>query len=257
MLNKTKFLDKDNYINLISIKPTRFYGSKDEIETYLQNFNKWKTANIIENESFHDTRWSIRDKDYNRRGMLFDLELYNTLNIALKCYAIHLIDQLFSITHIDTVIRAIKESIHISKAFDLNYLNDFEEYISKQNYQKRYALAKYTINFFSFFHITNSVKFIDMCLPFINNIQKSRDLPDYRHILYFDEKIEQFLNEGTEFELQKYFPIVLWWKITTVIPMRPKEFLKLKKNCVNPAKNNKKKYEIKLPRIKEKGTLVR
>ncbi len=148
MLNKTKFLDQDNYINLISIKPTRFYGSKDEIETYLQNFNKWKTANIIENESFHDTKWSIRDKDYNRRGMLFDIELYGTLNIALKCYAIHLIDQLLSVNHIHNVIRAIKESIHISKAFNLNHLIDLEEYISKQNYRKRYELAKYTIDFF-------------------------------------------------------------------------------------------------------------
>ncbi|WP_242292488.1 integrase [Bacillus cereus group sp. BfR-BA-01441] len=257
MLNKTKFLDQDNYINLISIKSTRFYGSKDEIEIYLQNFNKWKTANIIENESFHDTKWSIRDKDYNRRGMLFDIELYGTLNIALKCYAIHLIDQLLSVNHIHNVICAIKESIHISKAFDLNHLIDLEEYISKQNYRKRYELAKYTIDFFSFIEITNSDKFIDSCSPFINNIQKSRDLPNYRHILYFDEKIEQFLSEGTEFELQKYFPIVLWWKITTVIPMRPTEFLKLKKNCANQPKKNKKKYEIKLSRLKEKGTLVR
>jgi len=257
MLNKTKFLDKDSYINLISIKPTRFYGSKENIETFLQDFNKWKTANIIENESFHDTKWFIRDKDYNRRGILFDIELYSNLNIALKCYTIHLIDQLFSVNHIHNVIRAIKESIHISKAFNVNHLIDLEEYISKQNYRKRYELAKYTIDFFSFIDITNSDKFIDICSPFINNIQKSRDLPNYRHILYFDEKIEQFLNEGTEFELKKYFPIVLWWKITTVIPIRPTEFLKLKRNCVNPTENSVNKYEITLPRIKEEGTLLR
>ncbi|MGF9991129.1 integrase [Bacillus mycoides] len=257
MLNKTKFLDKDSYINLISIKPTRFYGSKENIETFLQDFNKWKTANIIENESFHDTKWFIRDKDYNRRGILFDIELYSNLNIALKCYTIHLIDQLFSVNHIHNVIRAIKESIHISKAFNVNHRIDLEEYISKQNYRKRYELAKYTIDFFSFIDITNSDKFIDICSPFINNIQKSRDLPNYRHILYFDEKIEQFLTEGTEFELQKYFPIVLWWKVTTVIPMRPTEFLKLKKSCVNQTKNNTNKYEITLPRNKEKGNLLK
>ncbi|PDY45522.1 integrase [Bacillus pseudomycoides] len=257
MLNKTKFLDKDSYINLISIKPTRFHNSKENIETFLQNFNKWKTANIIENESFHDTKWFIRDKDYNRRGILFDIELYSTLNIALKCYTIHLIDQLFSVNHIHNVIRAIKESIHMSKAFNVNHLIDLEEYISKQNYRKRYELAKYTIDFFSFIDITNSDKFIDICSPFINNIKKSRDLPNYLHILYFDEKIEQFLTEGTEFELQKYFPVVLWWKITTVIPMRPTEFLKLKKNCVNQSKNNTNKYEITLPRNKEKGNLLK
>ncbi|HDX9591007.1 TPA: integrase [Bacillus pseudomycoides] len=257
MLNKTKFLDKDSYINLISIKPTRFHGSKENIETFLQNFNKWKNANIIENESFHDTKWFIRDKDYNRRGILFDIELYSNLNIALRCYTIHLIDQLFSVNHIHNVIRAIKESIHISKAFNVNHLIDLEEYISKQNYRKRYELAKYTIDFFSFIDITNSDKFIDICSPFINNIQKSRDLPNYRHILYFDEKIEQFLIEGTEFELQKYFPVVLWWKITTVIPMRPTEFLKLKKNCIDQTKNNTNKYEITLPRNKEEGNLLK
>ncbi|MCU5605988.1 integrase [Bacillus cereus] len=257
MLNKTKFLDKDNYINLISIKPTRFHGSKEDIETFLQNFNQWKTTNIIENESFYDTKWFIRDKDYNRRGILFDIELYSTLNIALKCYTIHLIDQHFSVNHIQNVIHSIKESIQVSKAFNLNHLTDLEEYISKQNYGKRNDLARYTIDFFSFIEIANSNKFIDICSPFINNIQKSRDLPNYRHTLYFDEKIEQFLTEGTEFELQKYFPVVLWWKITTIIPMRPTEFLKLKKSCVYPTKNNSNKYEITLPRNKEKGTLLR
>ena len=34
MQNKTNFSDKDNYINLISIKPIRFQGSKEEIETF-------------------------------------------------------------------------------------------------------------------------------------------------------------------------------------------------------------------------------
>ncbi|WP_226603038.1 integrase [Bacillus cereus] len=257
MLNKTKFLDKDSSINLISIKPTRFQGSKEEIDIFSRNFSKWKTANIIENESFYDTKWFIRDKDYNRRGILFDIELYSTLNIALKCYTIYLIELHFSVNHIQNVIHCIKESIQISKAFNINYLTDLEEYISKHNYGKRGDLARYTINFFSFIEIINSNKFIDICSPFINNIQKNRDLPNYRHILYFDEKIEQFLNEGTKFELQKYFPIVLWWKITTVIPMRPTEFLKLKRNCVIQIKNNVNKYEITLPRIKEKGTLLR
>ncbi|HDR4425399.1 TPA: integrase [Bacillus cereus] len=257
MLNKTKFLDKDGSINLISIKPTHFQGTKEEIESFLRNFNKWKTANIIENESFYDTKWFIRDKDYNRRGILFDIELYSTLNITLKCYTIYLIEQHFSVNHIQNGIHCIKESIQISKAFNLNYLTDLEEYISKHNYRKRDDLARCTINFFSFIEITNSNKFIDICSPFINNIQKNRDLPNYRHILYFDEKIEQFLNEGTKFELKKYFPIVLWWKITTVIPIRPTEFLKLKRSCVNPTKNSVNKYEITLPRSKEKGTLLR
>ncbi|WP_242808255.1 hypothetical protein [Bacillus sp. N447-1] len=148
MLNKTKFLDKDGSINLISIKPTHFQGTKEEIESFLQNFNKWKTANIIENESFYDTKWFIRDKDYNRRGILFDIELYSTLNITLKCYTIYLIEQHFSVNHIQNVIHCIKESIQISKAFNLNYLTDLEEYISKHNYRKRDDLARCTINFF-------------------------------------------------------------------------------------------------------------
>ena len=60
----------------------------------------------------------------------------------------------------------------MSKAFNVNHLIDLEEYISKQNYRKRYELAKYTIDFFSFIDITNSDKFIDICSPFINNIKK-------------------------------------------------------------------------------------
>ena len=63
--------------------------------------------------------------------------------------------------------------------------------------------------------------------------------------------------EGNEFELRKYFPIVLWWKITTVIPMRPKEFLKLKKNCVDQAKTIQINMKLHFPESKEKGTLLK
>lgn len=151
MLNKTNFSDKENYINLISIKPIHFQGSKEETENFLRNFDKWKTAGIIQNESFYDTKWFIRDKDYNRRGILFDLEIYSDLNIALKCYTIYLVEQHFSVNHIQNVIHCIKESIQISKAFNLDHLTDLEEYINKHNYGKRCDLARYTIKLF-FFH---------------------------------------------------------------------------------------------------------
>ncbi|PGS68222.1 integrase [Bacillus cereus] len=255
MQNKTTFLEPENYINLVSMKPVHFHGTIEEIEIFKKDFHTWKQANVIENESFYDTKWFIKDKDYNRRGILFDTEIYHPLNISLKCYTIHLMNQKFSVNHIRNVVYAIKESIHASKAFHLHHLMDLEEYISKQNYRKRYEQAKYTIDFFSFTTIPNSERYIDICSPFIHNIQKNRDLPNYRHILYFDEKIEQFLIEASEFELQKYFPIVLWWKITTVIPLRPTEFLKLKRNCIRQINNDSKTYEITLPRRKEKRTL--
>lgn len=55
----------------------------------------------------------------------------------------------------------------------------------------------------------------------------SRDLPVFQSVLAFDKIINSFYKNDIS-DNAKFYPIVLWWKLTMVIPMRPLEFFTLK-----------------------------
>lgn len=57
---------------------------------------------------------------------------------------------------------------------------------------------------------------------------KSRPLPNYQSVVKFDKIINDVINSPDSEEKLTYFPVVLWWKLTMIIPMRPIEFFILK-----------------------------
>ncbi|OSB11676.1 hypothetical protein B2H97_00795 [Paraclostridium bifermentans] len=78
-----------------------------------------------------------------------------------------------------------------------------------------------------------------------------RLLPLYNTIFKFNDIIEAFIQDSSGDERELYFPIILWWKITSIIPLRATEFSITQKNCL--AQNDKGKWGIKLYRSTTKG----
>ncbi|MDE8674455.1 integrase [Priestia aryabhattai] len=247
-----KFETKATYLELLSVEKNLFNNSTKEINEYKKIFRKWMELDIIQTKSFNDSKWLLVDQYANSRRLVFDLP-YSSLNTTLKCFALSKIEEEFSITHIQQIISSVYESIIVTKGFKINYLSELEDYISKLNYAKSNNLASATVQFLLFTPIASAEEFINTCTQFYNNIQKSRELPNYRHILFFDEKLNHFVAEASNFEKEKYFPIIIWWKLTTIIPLRPIEFSMLKRNCITEKKGNI--YEITLPREKNKHNL--
>lgn len=249
-----KFQTNGEHIELISVVENTFTYSITDVNEYKEIFSKWLDLNIISTKSFKNNKWTLIDKYSNRRNLVFDIK-DSKLNNTLKCFALSIIEQEFSINHIQQVVSSVHEVIEITQGFNIAYLTALEDYIGKHNYAKRNNLANSTIQFFSFTSIDFSEEFKDVCTPFLNSIQRSRELPNYQHILFFDEKMNFFLEESSLFERKKYFPIVLWWKLTTIIPLRPIEFLTLQRDCI--AKKNETIFQITLPRKKQRATLRR
>ncbi|NFN04063.1 hypothetical protein FDB50_04750, partial [Clostridium botulinum] len=73
---------------------------------------------------------------------------------------------------------------------------------------------------------------------------------DYTSILKFDFLLDKYLKNSDEKEFFRYYPIVLWWKICSKIPLRPCEFMILKKDCVY---EKNRKYYIRIRRCKPHG----
>ncbi|WP_242319907.1 integrase [Bacillus cereus group sp. BfR-BA-01349] len=249
--SKKAFSSTSQSVHAVSFQVGTFQDSEESRNIYQTLFQKHKSLSSVIHSSFDDMIWTLQNIFGYCRSLSFDIGMYPKLNLALKCFAISLLEQHFSIHHIQTVINSIKEVIHVSRGFQLPTLPELEEYIAKHQYKKRNCLATYTIQFFSFIQIDDADRFIDVCTPFLNHIQHSRALPNYQHVLYFNEKIDEFLAIGSPFEIQKYYPLVLWWKITTIIPLRPQEFLQLKRDCIVRYQNQD--IYIRVPRTKIKA----
>lgn len=60
-----------------------------------------------------------------------------------------------------------------------------------------------------------------------------RILPDFKSILTFGTILDDFWSGAGPDEKLLYFPVLLWWKITSVIPTRPREFLVTPRDCIH------------------------
>ncbi len=82
---------------------------------------------------------------------------------------------------------------------------------------------------------------------------KQRTLADFESYFLFDEYLKRFW-ASPDLPLEKrvfYFPIFLWWNLTAIIPLRPKEFLVLGRNCLSQADG---KFFLHLRRSRLKGS---
>lgn len=81
---------------------------------------------------------------------------------------------------------------------------------------------------------------------------KARTLAEFRTYFEFDRIIKEFWASDLSPETRIfYFPLYLWWILTAVIPLRPKEFLVISRNCLSKSGNGD--YYLKLRRTLLKG----
>ena len=60
-----------------------------------------------------------------------------------------------------------------------------------------------------------------------------RELSSQQSFIKLDYIINDFIKIASEEELTAYYPIVIWWKLGTIIPIRPEEFCMLKRDCLS------------------------
>ena len=77
----------------------------------------------------------------------------------------------------------------------------------------------------------------------------ARQLPTGKDVLKLDNCINRYFENGLNTRTRLFFaPILLWWKLTNVIPMRISEFCTIIRECVS---ENNGSYKIMLPREKQ------
>lgn len=129
-----------------------------------------------------------------------------------------------------------------TRAYEISKILNYIDYIIDKVSSKRAStLVEYTIK-------------LNRKLGELNVKSQARQLPTSKDILLFANYLHVFFSDkdiNKEIKLY-YMPILIWWKITSVIPMRPSEFArKLKRDSLIKEGEN---YYLRIDRIKKKAS---
>ena len=82
--------------------------------------------------------------------------------------------------------------------------------------------------------------------------RKQRSLADFDTYFLFDEILRDYWRSPLSHEERMfYYPLYLWWRVTGVIPLRPREFLLTQRNCLFKSDAD---YYLRLRRNQLKGS---
>lgn len=254
LVNEIKHNSEDTIIVSKEIKRYK----EGELEFYINKFENYKEKNRIRNCNFKDLRWTICQAEENgnitSRNIDFSFEIKSGVNEIIKAYTINLITNALGINHIAQEIKIISNIIYMTNFFDINGINELEEYVDSAMKDGRLVFKDTAMKFISFIRDRVDDCYCDYLIGLPNDVVRNvREIPDYTSILRFDYIIENYISARDD-EFFRFHPIVLWWKICSKIPMRPSEFLILKKESFYELKG---KYYIVVKRSKPHGFINR
>jgi hypothetical protein len=251
-------------IEVLSDEQFNFEQSVTEAkEIYKELESRWITGD------FTDDYWEISRLDYNAHYISFDFskldaavfnrDLPKEFKDMVKCWTVQLIGKYKKIASI--YLSYLNKAFELTKGFKPEEKDSLLKYIEYSNYTNKAKMDLITTlcNFFDYTELEIAEVYVPYLAELANKIpikQNIRQLPPSRYVLsfsyYLDKHFEELLNETikqTEInrEILFIYPLIIWWKLTNIIPIRPTEFCLIERNCIFVENG---KHYIKLPRRK-------
>ncbi|WP_255293651.1 site-specific integrase [Bacillus wiedmannii] len=251
-----KTLNESSFYKIESIQQI----SKNDLllKDYKQIFDDLVESEVIKNKSIEDNLWFVYDPlSQLNLQMKFDLISYPQINKHLKFFILlRLISGKAPKTTYDEL-ATLRKVILGSQGFEsLAQLKGvFTENIEKYK-NLGYSMVSVTSNFIDFYRTDNYQEILNICSSMPRRTRKNRDLPNFQDVLELDDIINYYFKNNSLEETISYMPILVWWLLTNILPMRPSELLKLKKDCLSYNENKNELYTISVPRIKNKSAAI-
>lgn len=219
-------------------------------ETYIEMFHELKRAGAFINDSYDDDLWiCFEDKDSPTKRLSFSFsEEHPQLKKVIKNYLlVKLYVQKYKLLTVQKRLTYIRHFLEDTNFMDPDKVKDYQMLIGTWNgNKKREAIA--IKEFLQFASLDTADAYYDL----VKNIKKVennyRELPDFQGVLIFDYIINDYWEKIKDSEDRyRLFPVILWWKLTTVIPTRPVEFFNLKRDCIYERNG---RYFFKIERLK-------
>ena len=207
-----------------------FHELDDETkEKALQRFSEYMKRGVILKGSFPDDAWYISD-EVKRRHIRFrekDGMVQEWTGCTDECYR----DYVRAYTALLMGAMSVNTIAEISKSLIRLGCCSFEEACTWDVY------TLHALRFLDM--IPDSPGYIGPVMERIEENRtldswghKPRKLSDFRYYLRFEKYVNSFWESADDERKDYFFPVYLWWKLTTILPLRATEFLLLPRDCL-------------------------
>lgn len=206
-------------------------------------FEEYKNRGIILDSDFSDKRWQFSD-EYSHIGIAFNLNILTYrryyeeyFNISYELF-IEYLKTYVLFTMGDLVLRALQ-----------NFVNDVKRFIA-HNPDELYALTEEValttpnrlIEFFSILPETDNPEKIERVMDILDAMAdihytnlsgRKRPLASFDSYFLFNDILNDYWTSVIDEDERLFFyPLYLWWQITGVVPLRPREFILTPRKCL-------------------------
>lgn len=254
-------------------------------DNYLTLFNVLKQQKIISDDcSFDDSVWKLFDGvdfltlPFNFNEILFekskkqrDADLsFDAFILGVKSFVLYCI-QSFDLRTVKIQLSAIKVLCNSTEYFTSSEIpNNVLQQHSVRNY---FHVVVEFINYIEEINIDDDLydtleeNYFSYLTDKRNSPKLNRSLPSFETMFKLNDIINDFTISSSGVQRELYFPIILWWKITTVIPLRARETVVIPIDCLEYEVNSielkfyrtiaksKKRHEKSLHSFEEKYKL--
>lgn len=199
----------------------------------IDNFQIHVNTGFVINSSFESDTWILHD-DIKKAKLRFtesDLVVKQSATkvgltiqdyvTAVKVYvALHF--GLVSLSYLKTLPQALLNigSISVNSLLrnKYNHLREIMEFLKLLNAQSE--------------EIKEIIQQIEKVLSAARDKSSARELPLLESVGIFDEIIVDYWKKAELTEKAYYYPVYLWWVLTTVLPLRVTEFTLIPRECI-------------------------
>lgn len=218
------------------------------IDDYKDMFNNLKNKDLIYQGEFDDKEWKIST---HRKDKVPTFKFDNEYEYELKGMVLILLDKAnLGTERVFSILSAVISFYDKTNSFDINYVDSVVE-SNMFDAEKGYDIAR----FLDFIQHENSNEIKNKLMGLSRKSLGPRLLPVFYSVFVFDYLMNDYF-EDKNYE-NMFFPVYLWWKISTVLPLRPVELVSLKRDCLSQKTiNGTTTYFITIERMKERQRLT-
>jgi hypothetical protein len=246
---------------------------KDECRLLLNSYSDINVDTV--NTVFDEDKWIFRNNisDYQIIIKFDDINSFFKFNknrisadieIAVKCWVAYQLQERAPETA-RVNLNYLKTLFYMTYGLDESRIADLEEnlrngflsiYPNKEGRTEKGKIVKQFINAslnFLRFYGDDKYQNIIYTLSEVNSCIKSeislRSIPSTKDVFLFSDILEDWYRNKLHYHTLLFYPVLIWWNLTTLLPMRISEFCLIQRNCLSYKDD---RPFISIPRIKKK-----
>lgn len=236
---------------------------ESSLEKAKELFVEYKNRGIIRGGFFEDEKWYFTD-EYSNMSIRFEVPEFeyhkyykDILGLSYQEFIDYLKTYVMFILG-DVILDTIRDIVYDIKK--LMQYDPEELYATSEDVFLHHPSR--VIELFSMFseqartekmeHLLNVLDYLIDYRYERNSTESRRQLASFDSYFLFNDIIKDYWKSDIPYDERLFFyPLYLWWEITGVLPLRPREFILTPRNCIEKTENG---YLISLRRNQIKGS---